>query len=344
MRTFTPSPSRRALLALTALVLAFAAPRRGAAQEPESAARPTSAAPAVQVPFLYELQGHGATAYLLGTVHLPDPRVLKLPEVVERAFAAADAVYTEIPATPAAELQIFGASRLPKEESLASIIGEPLMKRLHARLAGARLPVGLFDSFRPWAVASTLPLLDILADISTTEPLDKALYNRAVKEGKRVGALETVAEQIAVFDGLEQSEQVTMLREAIDQLERYEAQERNALEELIQAWLSGDLARLVALLEEGLGADEALAQKLEQRLVWSRNALMAARMHDAIVAKPTEVLFFAVGALHLPDARKTEDTSEEEQLRMRGLLSLLRERGYVVTHRRALEGAPLSTR
>lgn len=312
-----------------------------AAQEP---APPPPAAPAEvqgaapeQVPFLYELRGHGATAYLFGTVHLPDPRVLALPEVVERAFEASDAVYTEIETNFAAELKVAAASAMPKGETLGDLVGADLLARVHARVEAASLPPKLLDGFRPWAVASNLPLLEILTQMRDHEPLDKHLYERAQRAEKTVGGLETIPEQLSVFEGLTADEQTTMLRETLDQLDRYEAAGRDALEEMVQAWLSGQPARLLDLLEEGFGDDKALSQKLEQRLVWERNARFAVRIHAEITAAPTKVGFFAIGALHLPDGRLPEGASDAERERVRGVVTLLRAAGYEVVQRKAVE-------
>ena len=78
--------THRILLApLALLVAAYAAP---AAQETPAPAPQASAPPAAPKgsPFLWRIEGHGAAAYLYGTIHLPDDRVLSLPDTVERAF------------------------------------------------------------------------------------------------------------------------------------------------------------------------------------------------------------------------------------------------------------------
>jgi uncharacterized protein YbaP (TraB family) len=319
-------------------------------QEPAARPAPQPEAPATRVPFLYELQGHGATAFLFGTVHLPDARVVELPEVVERAFLSADAVYTELEMTGAAEREGAKAGMLPEETSLPKIIGPDLMQRLEARLSAAELPARMFDQFQPWAVSAMLPILPVLHEMGLRPALDKTLYQRAGALKKTVGGLETVAEQAAVFAGLSVDEQRALVRDGLDLLDQHDAAGRNGLEELVQAWLSGKLERLLDLLEEGFGPDEALRRKLEDRIVWDRNRRFAERIDTRIQAAPTQVAFFAVGALHLPDGRvvAAADTSPEalaaERQRMRGLLTLLREAGYTVVHRTKVEAAPVEAR
>jgi len=317
------------------------------AQEPEQQAEPQSSASPVRSSFLFELQGHGAKAYLFGTVHLPDKRIVDLPEVVTRAFDAADVVLTEIETTLAAEMTVAKASMLPRGTTLAELLGADDMQRVRARLEAAGLPTGTLDRFQPWAAATMLPMLPILPQMMKNPPLDKLLYERAKKAGKTVAGLETVAEQIGVFEGLTQEEQTGMLRSTLDQLERHDAAGRDGIEEMVQAWLTGDHSRLLDLLDEGLGEDEELSRKLEDRLIWERNVRLAQRMDERIQNAPDKVHFFAIGALHLPDGRLPEDmplegdAADTERARLRGTLSLLQARGYRTVRVTKLEAAPL---
>src|SRR5204863_28006 len=65
----------------------------GAAGATASAAAPAAG----KGPFLWKVDGGRAPLYLFGTIHVPDDRVLALAPSVEKAFAEASAVYTEIP-------------------------------------------------------------------------------------------------------------------------------------------------------------------------------------------------------------------------------------------------------
>lgn len=338
-RPAAPAPLclARLLTAVLALLPVWLGLSWGRAEAQETNPPPPPAPQPTATPFLYEVTGHGATAYLFGTVHLPDRRVVTLPRAVEQAFDASDAVYTEIETTMKAELEVATASMLSDGRKLGDVLGAELAARFEARVekAGYGSQRGMFERFRPWAAASMLPLLPILADMARQPPLDKMLFERAQEARKTVGGLETVAEQIGVFEGLSEAEQVTMVKETLDQLDRYEAAGRDALEEMILAWLSGDPAKLLDLLEEGFGADAALSQKLEARLVWERNRRLADRIHAKITAKPAHTAFFALGALHLPDGRTKPDATDEERARVRGVITLLRAHGYTVTARAA---------
>jgi len=329
-----------AVFAHLVLGLGGLAPARAQAAAPEPQAKSTPR------PFLYQLEGHGATAYLFGTVHLPDKRVTALAPAVERALAEADAVFTEVELTREAERESQRAALLPAGERLSATLGEALAARLDQRLKRHRLALALFEGQRPWAVTALLPMLPILTELAQQPALDKVLYQRAVKDGKRVGGLETVAEQVGVFAGLAPEEDRALLTHALDQLDRYDREGRNGVEELLLAYLSGDPARLLALMDEGFAGDPALERKMADRIVWERNRRLSERIQAHIAQKPGDVHFFAVGALHLPDGAVAPtvgdgEASEAERARVRGMLTLLREAGYRVT--RVTEAVPAAT-
>ena len=59
----------------------------------------------------------------------------------------------------------------------------------------------LFQRMKPWAAMSQLSLLEFLPEMMAgKQPLDSMLYAKAQSDGKKVGALETPDEQIAVFE------------------------------------------------------------------------------------------------------------------------------------------------
>lgn len=329
-----------ALAALALLASTFIAPSARAAQdEPAPKAQATTPPKAPKTsPFLWRIEGHGATAYLYGTIHLPDDRVLALPDAVQRAFQESGAFYAEIEATLASQTKVQQAALLEPGVSLDQFVDAPTWSRIDARLAkkGVNPPTrAAIKRMEPWAISALLPTLDYFEDqMRGKAPLDKDLYERAAKAGKTVGGLETVAEQLAVFGAFTRAEHARMLVDALDQLDQYEAKGRNLIEEMIAAWRSGAEAQLMELLDDGFGTDPELKGRMERQLLWNRNQLLADRMAKKIKAAPTTTAFFAVGALHLPDPKKPKDLAPaalKEFATKKGLVTLLRERGFTLT-------------
>ncbi len=322
---------------------------------------PVSQPQAVAVPFLYQIDGNGTSAFLYGTVHLPDKRVVSLPNSVAAAFLESDRFYAEIEATTESETKVQAMAQLPKDTSLPELVGPDTWSRIEARFIKAGQPAAfarMLGTMEPWAFSSLLPMLDYLEALATQPALDKMLYQRAVASGKAVAGLETVEEQVSVFESFSRSEQIQMLRDSLDLLDEYEASGRNVMEEMIGAWMSGNEKALVKLLEDGFGTDPILRERAENELLWKRNTRFAKRMQREMAAHPGKTAFFAIGALHLPNEAAPEavapkpnaggdpegDTANGTKARAPklGVVELLENRGYTVTRIGAAPRPPVS--
>ena len=82
-------------------------------------------------PFLWMI-GEGPPSFVFGTIHLPDERVLALPEVVLEAFDAADVLYTEIPMDMATQMSMAPKLFLPDGKTLKDVLPADLFKRVEA--------------------------------------------------------------------------------------------------------------------------------------------------------------------------------------------------------------------
>ena len=94
-----------------------------------------------------------------------------------------------------------------------------------------------FQDFKPWAVVTLLSL----PPSEKGEFLDLVLYKAAVEARKEVKGLETMEEQLAVFDDLSEADQIALLRETLDSRDQMPAM----FEDLIQAYLAQDLDALM---------------------------------------------------------------------------------------------------
>ena len=122
----------------------------------------------------------------------------------------------------------------------------------------------LFQRMKPWAAMSQLSLLEFLPEMMAgKQPLDSMLYAKAQSDGKKVGALETPDEQIAVFESFTTREQIRMLELTLDEIERVKPGERTQTQELIDAYLSGDMAVVSQVMEDAMSGDRALMARFQ---------------------------------------------------------------------------------
>ena len=147
--------------------------------------------------------------YLFGTFHSEDPRVLALSPATRDAFERSPVFILEmIPdartMSRSMEIMVYGDGR-----ELARVVGAPLYGRLVEAAAELGLPEEAIRGFKPWAAATLLGL----PPARTGEFLDIHLYRTALAAGKEVIGLETIEEQVAVFDSLGEEDQILMLKE-----------------------------------------------------------------------------------------------------------------------------------
>lgn len=259
---------------------------------------------AVPGPALWQVADEDTTIYLFGTVHALPAEAQWFDGRVERAFAAADELVTEIDLTDAASsaASLSAAGMLPEGQSLRAMMAPDDRRQYEDALVTLGLPVEALDRMEPWLAAMTLSLLPLLRDGYQTESgVEMALGERA--EGKARTGLETIADQVALFDALPMPAQLTFLDQTVEQLPRAST----TLGAMVAEWLEGDADALAALMNA-----EMTDPALRERLLTERNARWAQWLEQRLAAPGT--VFVAVGAGHLagPD-------SVQEQLRDRGL-------------------------
>jgi len=257
---------------------------------------------------LWKIETSGAApSYLFGTFHSSDPRITTLPCPVKDIFDHAASYTMEMITNGAGIVSMAEAMFFNDGKTLKQVLGEPLYgDTLRAAGASATGRPGGINNMKPWAVTLTLGSPRQNAGLF----LDMALQFQATRQGKPTYGLETMQEQIAVFNGMSLEDQVSLLRDAVQTRQAME----NAMEELTVAYLRRDLAALENLSERYKPADARVYATMMDRLLTQRNRNMAKRMHTRLQEGNT---FIAVGALHLPGET--------------GLLKLLSNAGHRVT-------------
>ena len=252
--------------------------------------------------------GSPGPSYVFGTIHSADPRVVRLPPAVQAAFDESEHFCLELVLDARASSVLAQRMVLAQDQSLREVLGGPLFDAAVPVMAGRGVPEPALLRLKPWAVVMLLSG----PRHKTGQVLDLSLYERARQQGKSICGLETVEEQVAVFDTAPVAEQVILLRDSVT---RY-AEQSALLPRLIERYLARDLAGLVSLSQESGPTDAAVKRVVDgfmQRLLAQRNPRLVERM-DAVIRSGGA--FIAVGALHLPGEQ--------------GVLRLLRQGGYTL--------------
>ena len=259
---------------------------------------------------LWRVEGSAAPAsHVFGTLHLADPRVIQLPEPVTNALAQARSLTVEVGLDPSTFLALANRMLYLDGRDLPGAVGAELYEKAAALTGKLGLPEPAVRLFKPWALA----LLLSVPPQNPEEVLDAVLARTARAQGKPVHELETLEEQVAIFDGMPEADQVMLLRRAVAEYE----QVARLIGRMVEVWLARDLAGLRRIGEEAAGGGaeaKRLYETFTRRLLTERNVRMAARMQARLKEGGA---FLAVGALHLHGES--------------GVLAELERRGWKVT-------------
>ncbi len=242
------------------------------------------------------------TSYLYGTIHIQDKRVFAYGDAVEKAFRKSDKVAVEVlmdRIDPSTMMNVM----FMEDTTLDMLLSEQDYERLeetYQQITGASLETA--NTLKPFFISANMIQSIMPRDMAM--PLDMHFIKQAREADKEVVGLETLEEQIAIIDELSYTEQMDMLMESIEDVDKMKAQ----FSELVDAYLNMDKERVMKLME-----DPSIPEDFMDNLLDKRNKLMVSRMQPLFKVSGT---FVAVGAGHL--------FGEE------GLINMLRKKGYQV--------------
>ncbi|MBK5939563.1 hypothetical protein CCR96_09940 [Halochromatium roseum] len=229
------------------------------------------------------------SSWLFGTMHSDDPRVTRLPAPVLAAFDSALGVVLEVVPDAAMQEASRAAMVLSPGERLSEQLPPAVYQEILIALSERGIPQAAAERLAPWAILLVLSM----PPPSSAPVLDLVLYQRAAELDKPVVGLESIAEQLSVFQALSLEEQVVLLESTL----RHRAQLPQIFAALLDAYLDGDLVTLMRLGQTLAAEDPELDERLRRALIDDRNRRMFARLVPMLQQGRQ---FIAVGALHLP--------------------------------------------
>lgn len=297
--------ARGLLLVITSAAIASRVAFAQLAHEAAGTTRPNTTAPVparqaqFERPFLWKID-RDPPAFLFGTIHLADDRILDVPAVVQAALESSDALVTEIPMDMQTMVNEMGPRMLlPEGQTLAKVLPKPLYERVGKYLADHGQPMHSMERCKVWVLAAQIGLIDLVKEVGANEGLDQRLARQARSLGKETGGLETIGEQLAALDGLTPEEQIRSLDKTLAKLEENASKGRKMGRELLDRYFEGDEIRLVKLMAEWLDADDPLEAKNYDLLITQRDRRMAERIDLRLRQMPDQSCMFAIGAYHL---------------------------------------------
>ena len=266
-----------------------------------------SAVPAFAEPAMWKVSDADSSVYLFGSIHLLTHPVQWRTPKFDAELKAADHVYFEVVFDEAAYATIgrmmLVEGRIRDGRTLWDLMTHDQAATLRDAIVASGLDPAAFERMQPWMAEIMLSAGMVQgAQVGVELQVDPEV------EPERKRGLDTAAEQMGFFSTASEADQVTNLLASASQMAATGSGEM--IEEMIDAWASGDTKSLDALNHNELGGGEPrfdlLITQRNQRWVTKLEKLLADNDESLVI----------VGAGHLVGEG--------------GVPELLRQAGYAV--------------
>lgn len=233
-------------LSLKTLAVAAALALSGTAALSASAAdAPVVQAPSTHQPLLWKVSDGDNSLYLLGSIHLLKKSDYPLSPDVDAALREAKTVIFELdmddmmkPDNLAKMQQSFA---FEDGRKLSGVLPPATWTKLEAMFAKTGTPVSAVEGVEPWALNLQLVMGVVIGmGFDPQAGVDHHLTREAKKAGKSLMALETLQDQIDMFESQPEAEQVRGLERFLDNPK----QTVQLMQALHAGWKAGDVERL----------------------------------------------------------------------------------------------------
>jgi len=244
-------------------------------------------------PAIWVVKGPHATVYLFGTIHALDKNHPWHSAKVDAAIQQSQSLWLEVPnVDDAASMQpLIMQLGLDMAHPLSSKLTPDQMAKLTRQAAVLPGASGALDMMKPWLAGMMLSLAPVMqAGYDPNTGVELQLKPEFTKANKPVKGFETMEQQIHYFADMSDKAQLDFLVSELDDSDNAV----DKLKELVDAWYSGDIAKLDALNNADI---RDKYPDLFQTLIVKRNQNFTAQIQDLLKGDSTS--FVAVGAGHL---------------------------------------------
>ncbi|TDW96532.1 TraB/GumN family protein [Dinghuibacter silviterrae] len=263
-------------------------------------------AKAQQNSLLWEISGRGLLhpSYLFGTIHMICPDDFFLTPAMKSTFEKAHTVYLEINLDdPSAPMKLMGMIQYKDGRKLSDFFDSADYKDLGRFVKDSmKMDVHFFEKFKPLMLYSMMSAK--MLPCAKEQAYETEFVEMARDRNKPIRGLETMEEQVSIFDSIPGKIQAGMI---MDMVRHYDSQKLD-FHRMVAFYKAQEVDSLYQMLQES--PDTKIDQDL---LLNRRNRKWVPLIGAAIRQGPC---FIAVGAGHLGGPQ--------------GLLSLLRRQGYTV--------------
>ena len=296
---------RKTAFAAALLLTSLTASAQKKTTKAPAKAQPTATAASANS-LLWEVSGKGLSApsYVFGTIHMICPADMQMSEAVKQAVGNSKQVVLEMDMDdPTMAQQAQAGMLMSGGQTLQTLMSPADYAAFGTYLqAKAGLPIDKVGAIKPFFLGSML-----MPALMGCQPAsyEAAFMKMAQEQKKEVLGLETMQDQLGVFDKIPYAAQSKMLTDMVTQ----EAAMKQEMQQMVGLYKTQQVEALREMSSKSLfGFTEYNGLLLDDR-----NQRWIAGIEKMAAGQPT---FFAVGAAHLGGPK--------------GVLALLRQQGYQV--------------
>jgi uncharacterized protein YbaP (TraB family) len=255
---------------------------------------------------LWEISGNGLdeSSYLYGTIHMTCDATLD--DDIKKAMDATTLLVLELDMDdPTMQTSMMGGLYMKDGQTIKKLVSEEDYMTLSTFVKEqVGMPLDALGNIKPFFISAMLYPKLLGCPVQSYE---QALMDVAHKQNEEVLGLETVEEQLNVFNDIPYEDQAAdLLRSAKDNL----AHDKESFQKMLQLYDDEDIEGMDKMMLE----DQNLTStKHRDKMLDNRNKNWISKIEDFSKKQPT---FYGVGAAHLAGEN--------------GVIKLLRKAGYTV--------------
>ncbi len=243
---------------------------------------------------LWELHGKHNTVYLLGSIHVLRLSDYPLAPVMLEAYGNAKSVLMEVnleeTSSEQVQAEMLASAFLPDGKTLPDVLGEQRYGRAAALAHEVGVELAMFDQFAPWFAAEAISQLQLTQlGFQPEAGVEMYFMQRARSDGKSVDGLETVHDQISIFQNMPSDTQAEYLASSLEQAHDLSKE----VDSMVLAWQHGDMRWFENQLQTEFKQDP----RLFQSVLGARNRKWVPKI-EALLNEDTNYLVI-VGTGHL---------------------------------------------
>lgn len=247
--------------------------------------------------------------FIGGTIHILSSNDYPLPEPFDRAYRESEQLVLETDLqklqSPEMQLEMLQLLSYQDDSTLKDHIKPETYKQLESFLAKSGIPVFTVQKFKPGMLSMILTVMELKKLGISSEGVDQFYNNKALKDKKELGKLESIQDQLHFLANLGKDNPDDFILYTLRDIKEL----ASLFKYLKAAWRDGNMKKMAELAIEPMKKDYPTAY---QTILVQRNQAWLPQIEALL--KTDEIEMILVGALHL--------AGEE------GVLSQLKNRGY----------------